>query len=439
MGIPVPAINHAPRTRWVARVSAGFEPPPLPPVSRRAFRFHMAFTLLYAVFEGIMGNAPLMAVKAMNATDVQLQLPLAMTSIGLFSAVLLGGAMARRRKKTFVLVPGFAAALAAFLMSGEARPAWFLFMAGVISICDFAMRPAIPSIVRSVYPNHCRSHAAGTMRQYASIVFLGATLGSAAMLSAATAAAIHRMIRGEIIVAGLACAAAFACFLQIPDYGDGSAAEAAAVDSQSAFGSAALAPFRDKWFRCYLAAFFVFAFGNLFQQGVVPAFFARDIGLGYVQATLLIHVIPSVTAFLSGGYLTAGFERASVWRSYSLVTLLWGLDPCILAVFPAWPALIFARILRGPATLGSMVIAFFTGVHSFARPGGATSRYMAAHFLVTGVARLTAPAAAAFALAYLSRRSILLGGGACILLASALFWWYGRRGPINVRQPETAE
>ena len=180
-----------------------------------------------------------------------------------------------------------------------------------------------------------------------------------------------------------------------------------------------------------MGVFFVFAFGNLFQQGVVPAFFARDVGLGYVQATLLIHVIPSIAAFLSGGYLTAGFERVSVWRSYSLVTLLWGLDPCILAASSAWPPLILARILRGPATLGSMVIAFFTGVHSFARPGGATSRYMAAHFLVTGVARLTAPAAAAFALAYCSRRSIMLFGGLAILIASAMFWWYGRSGPAT--------
>jgi len=47
----------------------------------------MAYTLLDAVFAGIIANVPLMAVKAMNATDVQLQLPLAMTSVGLFSSV----------------------------------------------------------------------------------------------------------------------------------------------------------------------------------------------------------------------------------------------------------------------------------------------------------------------------------------------------------------
>src|SRR3954468_14408747 len=92
--------------RWLKSFVARFQPPHLPPTSRRAFRFQMAFTLLYAFFEGIIGNAPLMAVKAMNASDVQLQMPLAMTSIGLFGAVLFGAAMATKRKKPFVLVPG---------------------------------------------------------------------------------------------------------------------------------------------------------------------------------------------------------------------------------------------------------------------------------------------------------------------------------------------
>jgi hypothetical protein len=92
---------------WLTRVRAGFTPPPLPPTSRLAFRFHMAFILLDAVFAGIMGNAPLMAVKAMGATDEQLQVPLAMASIGLFAAVFSGAAMATRRKKPFVLVPGY--------------------------------------------------------------------------------------------------------------------------------------------------------------------------------------------------------------------------------------------------------------------------------------------------------------------------------------------
>ena len=420
----------------LSRFAAGFKPPRLPPASRRAFRYHTAFTLLYALFEGIMGNVPLMAVKALNATDVQLQLPLAMASVGLFGSAFFGAAMARRRKKPFVVLPGFAGALTALVMAWIPTASWFLAAAGVISICDFAMRPAVPSILRIVYPASCRSHVAGTMRQYASIVFLGATLSSAWLLAAAHANVQH-MIRLEITFAGLACAAALACFWKVPDRGDGSEAEAAAADDpQVGFGLATLAPLRDKWFRRYLAACFVFGVGNLFHQGVVPAFFARDLGLGYVQATLLIHIIPNLSAFLTGGYLTSWFERTSVWRSYSLVTLLWGLDPFILATASAWPALIVARILRGPATLGSMVIAFFTGVHSFARPGGDTSRYMAAQFLMNGMSRLLAPAAAAFALAYLSRRSIIFCGSLGILASSVMFWWYGRRDPIGERSRE---
>ena len=119
---------------------------------------------------------------------------------------------------------------------------------------------------------------------------------------------------------------------------------------------------------------------------------------------------------LVGRRLTAWFDRTSIWRSYSLVSLMWGLDPVLLATASfSWPAIIVARILRGPATLGSMVLTFFTGVHSFARPGADTSRYMALLFLVNGMARLLAPTAAAFMLAYLSRREILLYGGLGVL------------------------
>lgn len=416
------------------RLREGFLPPTLPPLSRRAFRFQMAFTLLYAVFEGVMGNAPLMAVKAMEASDVQLQMPLAMASVGLFASVLLGVVMARRRKKAFVVLPGMTGAVAAMTMSAMPTAGSFLFMAGVVSICDFAMRPAVPSVMRIVYPQHCRSRVSGAMRQYGSVAFLATTLLSATILARPGALGVHQLIRIEIMVAATSCAAAFFCFSRLPDHGDGSQAEAEAVDdAKVSWERTALIPWRDRRFLGYLAAIFVFSFANLFHQGVMPSYFARDLHLGYVQTTLLIHVVPNLTAFFAGGFLTSWFERTSVWRSYALVTLLWGLDPLLIATVGFfWPALIVARSLRGPATLGSMVIAFFTGVHSFARPGSDTSRYMSAQFLVNGVARLVAPVAAGFALALLTRRSIILYGSLGVLASSAMFWWQERRTPVTV-------
>jgi len=383
----------------------------------------MAFILLDAVFAGIIGNAPLMAVKAMNATDVQLQVPQSMASVGLFAAVIAGAAMATRRKKPFVLAPGIAEAISALVMSCMNSAGWFLALSGVISIFDFGMRPAIPSIMRIIYPPQSRSHVSGTLRQYASVVFLGSTLLSAWFL-AAGGADVRRVIRLELVFAGFASLAAYFCFGQLPDRGDGSMEEAESVDEPKAHsGWPGLAPFRDRPFRRYLAIFFVYSFANLFHSGLVPAFLARDMHLGYVQATLLMHVIPNLSAFVSGGFLTAWFERATVWRSYSLVALLWGMDPVLLAAAPSfWPTVIAARIARGPATLGSMVICFYTGVHSFARPGSDTSRYMAALFWVNGFARLLAPMTAAIMLGFISRRAILIIGGMGVLAASAMFF-----------------
>lgn len=425
--------DRFPHAGFARRLAAGFTPPALPPNSRSAFRFHLAFTIFYAIFEGITANAPVMAVESMNAADVQLQMPLAMASIGLFLSVFMGSFMATRRKKPFVLAPGFIAAVTAIVMAWTPGAGSFLFMLGIISICDFAMRPAVPSIMRIVYPDNCRAHVSGTMRQYGSVAFLFATLLSSAILSASSLSSVRAAIRIEIAFGGLVCAAAFLCFRMLPDHGDGSHAEADPVDDvQVPPLRAAISPLRDKWFLYYLLCIFVFSFANLFHQGVIPAFFARDLHFGYLQTALLIHVIPSIAAFLSGGFLSTWFERTSIWRSFALVTLLWGLDPVIVASAPfSWPMLILARSLRGPATLGSMVLSFFTGVHSFARPGGNTSRYMAVQLLVNGVARLAAPLVAAFALAYLSRRSIIFYGGLGIIGASALFISPDKSSPVR--------
>ena len=419
---------------WLTRLRAGFIPPPLPASSRRAFRFHMAFILLDAVFSGIKDIAPLMAVKSMGATDVQLQVPLSMAAVGLFAAIFSGAAMATRRKKPFVLVPGFGGALSAMLMACMTSAPWFLALAGVISIFDFGMRPAVPSILRIVYPDRCRSHIAGTLRQYASVFYLASTLGASYLLSLG-AEHIRLVIQCELLFAGLVSAASYFCFAQLPDHGDGSEEEA--VPAKHAEGEPrwpVLAPMLDRPFRRYLTCFFVFGFANLFHKGILPAFFAKDMGLGYVQATLLLQIVPSLTAFLLGGHLTAWFDRTRVWRSYSLVTLLWGIDPVMLALAPRfWPTVIAARIARGPATVGSMVICFFTGVHSFAKPGADTSRYMAALFLVNGFARLAAPMTAAFFLDHqlLTRIQILLYGGVGVLLASAMFLWSDRHPPVR--------
>ena len=407
----------------LARVANAFRPPVLPAASRRAFRFHLAYTLLDSISAGILANVPLMAVKFLHATDAQLQIPISMTSASLFASVITGSIMARRRKMPFVLVPGLAGALSMFVMAWLKTPFGFLCAAGAVSMCDFAMRPAIPSILRSVYPEKCRSHAAGTLRQYASVLFPGSTLLAAALLSL-SGTHIQTMIRLQLIAGSLVYCGAIACIRQLPDRGDGSPLEAdpASVPQPASQWRLSLEPLRDPSFRMYLAAFGTFAFSNLFFMGIVPAFFARDLRMDYVQATLLIHVLPAVMGFLAGGRLTAWFDRTSVWLSYALVTLLWGLDPLLLATAGSWwPALILARICRGPAMVGSIVIAVYTGVHSFVRPGPDTSRYAAATMFVNGLGRLLAPMATAMLSGHISHHAILLTGAIGTLTASAMF------------------
>src|SRR5262249_53557031 len=144
-------------------------------------------------------------------------------------------------------------------------------------------------------------------------------------------------------------------------------------DWYAIYGRFSLAPLRDPRFGRFLAIFFLYCMGNLFYMGIVPAYFARDLGLGYVQSTMFVHIIPAVSGFLIGGRLTAWFDRTLVWRSYGVVMLLWGLDAVLLALSPSLLVAAIARTSRGPATVGSMVLSVYTGVHRFARPGPETS------------------------------------------------------------------
>jgi MFS family permease len=385
----------------------------------------MAYVLLDSISAGILSNVPLMALKALHASDTQIQIPIAMTSAGLFSSVITGAIMARRRKMGFILVPGLAGALAMLIMAWVRTSLWFLIAAGAVSILDFAMRPAIPSILRIVYPDDCRSHVAGTLRQYASLLFPASAILFASLLSL-SGTHIRAMMTFQLTLAGVANLCGFLSFRMLPDRGDGSDSEATPQVGHydGKWLRASLAPLRDQAFCRFLGSFFLYSLGNLMFMGVVAPFFAHDLEYGYVRATLFIHVIPAATAFLMAGRLTSWFDRTSVFRAYALVTLLWGLDPILMAFAPAawWPLVAFARVLRGPATVGSLVIAVYTGVHSFARPGADTSRYMSALYLVNGVTRLVGPIITAFLLGYLSHREILVLGGGCVLVSSAAFW-----------------
>jgi MFS family permease len=409
-------------------------PPALPPVSRRAFRLHMAYTVLSGVQHGIIANVPVMAVKALDATDPQLQLPQAMISLGLFVSAFTGVAMARRMKKPFVWIPGALGALSVLVMAWTESPLWFLALFGIVSTFDFAIRPAMSSVVRSLYPPDCCARAVGTLQQYFGIVVLISGLAFAALLSSTDADSVRLAIRWELILAGVFGLAAFVCFYRLPDHGDGDYAESHPETVAHPHGSALLnlAPLRDREFRHFLAIVFLFSVGDLFYVGIIAPFFARDLGFGYVESALFIQVIPAVTAFLTASRLTAWFDRSSLWLSYALVSVLWGLDPVLLSLAFGWPLVAVARIVAGPAGLGSAVLHNYTGVYAFTKPGPDTSYYMGIFFFFNGVARLIGPSATAIAVGFMSRRAILLIGGLCVVAAGFLFLLKDRRAGLRL-------
>jgi hypothetical protein len=89
-----------------------------------------------------------------------------------------------------------------------------------------------------------------------------------------------------------------------------------------------------------------------------------------------------------------------------------------------------ARAIRGPSTVGSTVLAYYTGVRSFAEAGPDTLCYMAVFVLVNGMARFIFPSVAAVAAGHISHRMMLLTGGMVLLAAAACSWRQMRDGRI---------
>jgi MFS family permease len=370
-----------------------------------------------------------MALKGMGSPEWAMAVEIAITSLGLFLAVHLGGIMAERPKMPFVLAPGFmfAACTLGMVLTNSALS--FLALAGVGSLFETLTRPAVTAVIRLSYPATHRGVVTGSIRGWCSIVFLAFAMLSAWLMDWMPDSPTL-MIKGQLAIAAALSAAAFGTFGLIRLHEAGVAGRAAADLSVSRPMREALqVAISDARFRRYLGIGLLFAFGDLMFVSFIPVLMGKRLGYGYLASAILVHVLPSVLAFLSTGLIGRWIDRINPWRAWSWIRLGWGLDPVLLAATP-WlaavaPALALAvasaaRVSRGVVMGGSWILWWQVGVTHFAPPGADTTRYQGMALFVNGVARLAAPLAGAWLLSSASLEAVLLGGGALMLLSSLL-------------------
>ena len=136
------------------------------------------------------------------------------SSLGMFLMLHLGGMMARRRIKPFVVVPGMVYALSSLAMAMTDEPLLFLVLGGLGTLFETVSRSAVTAIIRLNYPATHRGAVVGTIRQWFYITSLSASALAAWALDLAKDFQ-PAMIRSQMVLAGVISAVSFLVFRTI--------------------------------------------------------------------------------------------------------------------------------------------------------------------------------------------------------------------------------
>lgn len=411
-----------------AKLREFFTGPDLPADARRTFRFHVAYAILDAITGGVLLNAPIVALRAMQADSWQMPIREVFSGVGMLAALYLGSWMAPRRKMPFVFIPGLlagASSLAMAFATGDSF--WFLTLFGLGAMFEIVTRPAITSIVRLNYPVAARGHVTGCVRQWSSLAFLVSNLTAAYFLQAAGDSAMQ-LARLQIAAVALLGTGAFFCFRQIRVNDD---ARPPRRDLRPEFlknMAAALGiVVRDGRFRRYLFSCFLDNFCQMLYFPMIAVLLTKTLPYNYVGCAMLLHTIPAVAAFLATGAIGRWIDRTNPWVSWAWIRFAWGFDALLLAATPFvsgyLPPLVFllpllGRVVKGGVQGGWWILWWQIGVTNFAPPGEDTSRYAGLMVFLNGITKVAA-SLLAMALAGLAMSPVafLVVGGAGVILS----------------------
>lgn len=399
----------------------------LPPDARRTFRFHLAFALFDAACGGLLLNAPFVALREISAANWQLPLRDLLAGVGMLPALYFGSRMAARRKMPFVLVPGVLActgaiAMAAALLAGS--PFWLLLFFGLGAMLDITTRPAITAILRENYPVAQRGRVTATVRQWSSLCFVAVNLSGAGILSHLAHAGQHvkTVAAAEMALAAILGLTGYLCFRKIPIRANTPAVPPKArLEIVKNLREAAAVVVRDDRYRRFLIGCLMEILFLMLYLPMVSALLSTTLQLDYLWCAILLHGIPTLTAFAATGLLGLWFDRTNPWVSWACVRFAFGLDALLLAATP-WAASllpvmaillpVLGRLTRGSVQGGWWVLWWQIGVTHFAPPGEDTSRYMGILVFLGGVSKITGAAAGmALAAMHLQPETLLWIGG----------------------------
>jgi len=394
------------------------------------------------VRDGLLANAPTLAIKALGAEDWHLAQPTSLTGVGLILSLIVGVWMAHRPKMPFVLAPGFVSCLACFGMTAVQSSLWFLFLLGIGNLFEVVTRPAITAIIRANYPVSSRGWVTGRLRQWSAGTFLVTALATASLLDLVATRVVIQLIVGTAATVQTLGLIAFALIRERADsvHDDGEPENSV----KSSMKEAASTLRQDTRFQRYLVGCFLFGVGALAYDPIVRSYFSHELRLNYTLCVLFVDVVPgAVQTFAvrrTGGLL----DRTNPLLAWAVIRAAWAVDPLLLAIAPVWPRAALAivaagRISRGSVMGVSYILSWQLGTNYFAKRRHLTSVYMGMFLTVTGIQRICGPNLGALIGALLSRRAVLVIGGLVGLMASLHAMRQAEAEKVNGRYPTFAD
>ncbi len=399
------------------------------------------YNLRAAIFNGVaLGIGDLfanIAAKHLGASSLHLALIHSMMGLGMIVAFFVGGLAAGRRKIPFVFWPRMTSGIGFFLLGGVSFPLGFCLLAGSIGLVGQAGVPAMAGILRVNYPGRIRGMITGFTRRWFFLVSL--------IVSLAASEIIQRWPgswRGILPVGGVCALIAGFLLHRIKVRGE------AHLEPADAPPFRPLEPFRvlvrDRRFRQYTTAFFIFGFANLMMIPLLPIVLKTDMNANFRQMQWASSIIPKILMILTVGFWGKLMDRSNPITMRGWMNLFWAMLPFMVFLAPLEPIAIgsdgFAiqplwfvysgRFCQGLVIAGQGLI-WHLGIMYFAKKDE-VPLYMAVHIGMTGLRATIAPWVGPLIVGLLgadagARKWLFLASACMMVLASFLLLRLARR------------
>jgi len=404
----------------------------LPLSVRPTYYYNLRAALFNGVALGVGHLFHTIAAQVLGASAWHLALIDSLAGVGMIMAWFVGSFVGQRRKMPFVFWPWVASAVMYFLLGWVSVPLGFCVLAGSLTLVGRVSMPAAAGIMRANYPARIRGMITGFTRRW---FFLVATL--TALVGSELIHHWPNTWRGILATGGVCSLIAAFLFCRIRVRGE------ARLETAPPRPTGLLEPFRvlvrDRNFRSYIIAFFIFGAANLMMRPLLPIVLKEDMDADFRQMQWAWSIIPNLLVVLTVGLWGKVLDRSNPITMRAWMNTIWAIMPLLVFLAPDGPLklgsggfriqplwFVYAGRFCQGLVFGGQGLVWALGVMYFARKDQ-VPLYMGVHVGLTGLRATLFPLAGPLIVKLMgegadARRQLFLLAAGLIMLSTLLMF-----------------